>query len=482
MTGVPRAASLGVVDALQLTDRLELADGALTRDELLALVHATAHACRATGPGDVLLAAENRAGTVAAWLGAMHAGRRVTLVNPELPPDALARLHDPASAALAVGPAAWLGSASFDATLPRISLEDVESGRLGASDPSAERRVGSTILATSGTTGASKLVEWPWSALVHSARNMAMVGRYDREDVVVTSLPLFHANALLCVVLAGLLSGSVVGIDRKFSARGFSASMHRFGGTKTSLLGSMAQLVLETDVGPLAPVRRMMVAPCEGRIADELRARYGTSVAQIYGQTDICILLWNDDVAGDHDDCGLPLPGWEAAIDGDAAEGGELLVRPTEPDIATLGYVGDDDLTVRSRRDFWFHTGDRFSCADGRYTFRGRTKDVIRTRGENVSCGEVEAVLRAIDGVNDAAVVGRPNRLGEEDVIAVLESAERDLDAFRVRLGAACAQQLPPHARPTAFAIVAELPRTPTEKIAKPLIDLDQLQLVPVAP
>jgi carnitine-CoA ligase len=464
----------------RLAPRMTFADGEVRRDELLGMVHRAASACAAAAPGDVLLAAENRVGTVATWLGAMLAARRVVLLNPEIPSPGVERLLGPLTVSVVSGSDQWLRSHDVAPGAERLPFLAVEKGAPHESCEESLGLRGSTVLTTSGTTGASKLVEWPWSALHHNAANMAMVGRYGQEDTVVTSLPLFHANARLVVLLAGMITGASVCVDRKFSARQFSVTMRAYGATKTSFLGSMAQLALERDQGAPIALERMVVAPCDGGTAAALRRRYGASVAQIYGQTDISILMWNDDVSEASPELGVPLPGWEAAIDGDATTGGELLVRPTMANIAALGYVGDDSLTVSSRRDFWFHTGDLLSRAAGRYSFRGRLKDVIRTRGENVSCGEVEAVLRDVDGIVDVAVVGRSNRLGEEDVIAVVETTARDVATLLGGLDAVCRAQLPPFARPVGLAAMTHLPRTPTLKVAKQEIDLDSLDILAV--
>ena len=454
-------------------------DGAVTRDELLTMVSRGAEACAQLPPGDIQLAAENRPGTIALWLGSMLAGKRVFLVNPDMPTTAIEKLRRPHDVALVSGPSYWLDREYPHTARAVLPLEEVEDG--GPADFLIEHTTkvsGSTILATSGTTGASKLVEWRWPALQHAAQNMAMVGRYSTDDVIVTSLPLFHANALLVVVLAGIVAGSTVAIDHKFSARRFSQTMRRYDANKTSLLGSMAQLILEKDEERPTAVERMIVAPCTAVTADKLHTSYGASVAQIYGQTDIGIVLWNDKVTSADSGCGIPLPGWEVTIDGDSGSDGDLMVRSMVAGVCASGYIDDDALTNRSRRDFWFHTGDIFSQVGDIYFYKGRNKDVLRTRGENVSCGEVEEVLRSVRGVTDAVVIGRPNRLGEDDVIAVVECDVPRLSVIIERIYDACQKQLSPHARPVGLAQMDSLPRTATEKISKELIDLDTLSIV----
>lgn len=429
--------------------------------------------------GDVVvIGAKNASPTLAAWLGTMAAGHLALLANPDLPPTVLSRVLQDDWRTHFIGEDGWLER--HGASHPNASSFSDIAGSDEADDTCGDpgEFAGSTILLTSGTTGGSKAVEWSWPALVHSAETMAMVGRYTSNSSVATSLPLFHANALLVVLLAGMLKGTEVGILRKFSATSFSRDMRAVGATRTSLLGSMAYLILERDEPPFVRLDRLLVAPCDPDMAKELERRYGCSVAQIYGQTDVGICLWNEEVTEETPGCGVALPGWEVDLlrTEDAKSVGELLVRSNRPHIAASGYFGDPELTVYTRRDFWFHTGALFSREGDHYRYRGRLKDVIRTRGENVHCGEVEDVLRLADGIRDVAVLGRTNELGEDDVIAVIET-DLALDDAIAGIGDQVVEHLPSYAHPVAAAVVHSLPRTPTEKVAKSRIDLDALNV-----
>ena len=84
---------------------------------------------------------------------------------------------------------------------------------------------------------------------------------------------------------------------------------------------------------------------------------------------------------------------------------------------AHAGYFGMDDKTVEAWRNLWFHTGDlgRFD-QDGALTFLDRKKDAIRRRGENISSMELEAEVYVFAAVAEAAVVGVPSDVGEDDV------------------------------------------------------------------
>jgi acyl-CoA synthetase (AMP-forming)/AMP-acid ligase II len=98
---------------------------------------------------------------------------------------------------------------------------------------------------------------------------------------------------------------------------------------------------------------------------------------------------------------------------------GEILVRGPQ---VMRGYWKEPEATAKALRDGWLWTGDlAVADEDGIYEIVGRSKELIITGGLNVYPAEVEHVLRAAPGVDDAAVVGVPSaRWGEEGVAVVV--------------------------------------------------------------
>jgi crotonobetaine/carnitine-CoA ligase len=143
---------------------------------------------------------------------------------------------------------------------------------------------------------------------------------------------------------------------------------------------------------------------------------------------------------------------------------GELeLSNPT----LMLGYHGMPEETAAVLVDGWLRTGDLVrDNGDGTYTFVGRRKEVIRRRGENLAPTEVEAALEAHPEVAEAAVVGVPSELSEEEVKAFVvlraggAAAAAELHAF-------AASRLIAFKLPRYIELVDELPHTPTGRIAK---------------
>jgi carnitine-CoA ligase len=143
---------------------------------------------------------------------------------------------------------------------------------------------------------------------------------------------------------------------------------------------------------------------------------------------------------------------------------GELELRNP---VVMRGYYEMPEATAAVFHDGWLRTGDLVQAnADGTYTFLGRKKDVIRRRGENLSPAEVEAVLERHADVAEAAVVGVPSELSEEDVKAfVVAEAGRHIDA--ADLHAYAREHLATFKVPRYIEIVDALPHTPTGRLAK---------------
>src|SRR4029450_4468483 len=131
------------------------------------------------------------------------------------------------------------------------------------------------------------------------------------------------------------------------------------------------------------------------------------------------------------------------------------------------GYYEMPDETAEVLVDGWLRTGDLVrDNGDETFTFVGRKKEVIRRRGENLSPSEVEAALERHPDVAEAAVIGVPSDLSEEDVKAfVIPAPGRQVDVRA--LHAFAGEHLARFKVPRYFEIVDSLPHTPTGRLAK---------------
>jgi crotonobetaine/carnitine-CoA ligase len=154
-------------------------------------------------------------------------------------------------------------------------------------------------------------------------------------------------------------------------------------------------------------------------------------------------------------------------IEGRAASVGEVGELELKNPAVMLGYYDMPEETEKVLSDGWLRTGDLVRVnSDGTYTFVGRQKELIRRRGENLSPVEVEAALEAHPEVAEAAVVGVPSELTEEEVKAFIVLVEgATVSPAEVRDFAA--GHLAPFKVPRYVEIVDQLPHTPTGRIAK---------------
>jgi crotonobetaine/carnitine-CoA ligase len=334
------------------------------------------------------------------------------------------------------------------------------------------------ILFTSGTTGPSRGVCCPHGQLVQWGHTVGRALELGPADVLHTSLPLFHTNALNAFLQA-IVAGAAFSVGARFSASRFFADAADAGATVTYLLGAMVNMVQAQPPGERDRAHRVTraLAPASpAALCGPFAERFGVTLLDGFGTTETNLVLGSSVSTvgqGPPGSLGRVVDGFAArvvdrhGVELPAGEAGELLVRTELPHAFATGYWDDPEHTAHRFRDGWFHTGDRVvRDADGWFRFVDRIKDVIRRRGENVSGYEVEQVLLRHPAVADAAVFAVPSDLAEDEVMAVLVPAtDAHLDPAEVLEH--CAGELPYFAVPRYLETAAELPLTATGKVRK---------------
>jgi long-chain acyl-CoA synthetase len=153
-------------------------------------------------------------------------------------------------------------------------------------------------------------------------------------------------------------------------------------------------------------------------------------------------------------------------------EAGELLVAGPQ---LMSGYYGDHEQTERSlTRDeagtVWLHTGDVVRYDErGYFSIVDRKKDMIIRSGLKIYPQKVEKVLRGHKGVSDVAVVGRPDAVHTQVVVAVVVPSVKPEDPKQLEadLRALCREHLAPYEVPARIEFVEKLPRSPLGKLLK---------------
>ncbi|NNU63217.1 ATP-dependent acyl-CoA ligase [Ochrobactrum soli] len=334
------------------------------------------------------------------------------------------------------------------------------------------------ILYTSGTTGPAKGVCCPQAQFfwwgVGTARGLGI----REDDVLLTTLPLFHTNALNCFWQA-LLTGSTYVLEPKFSASGYWKAVKHHKATIGYFLGAMAAILLSRppeDSDIQHSMRTALGGGVPERFHKPFLERFGVPLLDAYGSTETNFVFASNIPPAKPGTMGYLCPGFDARIvdeddvDVPEAEPGELLLRADEPFAFATGYFGMQDKTVEAWRNLWFHTGDRVARdPDGNYRFIDRMKDVIRRRGENISSWEVEQVLLSHPAISSCAVYAVPSDFGEDEVMAaILPETGNRIDP--IDIVDFCNSRLAYFAVPRFIDIVSQLPLTENGKIRKALL------------
>jgi crotonobetaine/carnitine-CoA ligase len=331
------------------------------------------------------------------------------------------------------------------------------------------------ILYTSGTTGPAKGVTCPHAQYYWWGVNTARILGVRADDVLGTTLPLFHINALNTLAQASL-TGCRAAFETRFSASDFWRAMAASEATVVYLLGAMVPILLAQPARPAERAHRVRIGLGPGvpaAAADAFRARTGIVLLEGYGSTETNFVIATAADSPRTGVMGRLQPGFQARVvdehDVELPPGaaGELVLRADEPFAFATGYFGMPDATIGAWRNLWFHTGDRV-VREGDDTFRfvDRIKDAIRRRGENVSSYEVEQVLLSHPDVGAAAVYPVRSELAEDEVMAALVP-QPGRSLHPAELARFCAARLPHFAVPRYIDVVSDLPRTENGKIQK---------------
>jgi acyl-CoA synthetase (AMP-forming)/AMP-acid ligase II len=300
-----------------------------------------------------------------------------------------------------------------------------------------------------------------------------MLGVSARDRCVFVT-PLFHGNANGAWTSA-LLHGASVVFPRRFSAHGFWRLVDLYRPTYLFTLAPILNIVLGLGRSEMEDrhTLRVIVALGAGAAAADIEARLRAPVIDWYGMTEAGTGTYTR--LGDErrrGSAGRPFPSSSMRIlreDGTAAAAGEVGEVVFGLDgIGFTGYVEDAEATAAAVRDGFFLTGDLgYFDEDDFFYFVDRKKDVVRRGGENISSVEIETVLRRHPAIADVAVVGAPDPLLGERVVAFVVPADEHAPPTVDDVRAFGTVELAAFKLPDAVVCVPELPRTATGKVEK---------------
>lgn len=476
----------------------------LSYRQTLAAVHAT-RGLLGDAPRRVALALPNGIANAVLWLSALSGGHTLVPMPPDSPaaerqrliqrfaPNVLVveRREDAASVARRGARVLTLAECEH-ALVAHAALREAEG---------AAGRRGHVCLTTSGSTGEPKGVMLGERQIVWTAEQVRLTHGLGLDDCGLTMLPFSHVNAPVVSLCASLLAGGTVVIARRFSTHHFWEWVERYDVSWVSLVPTILAFLLQTERPAFLPGRLRFVRSASAPLpVVQLKAferHFGIPVIETYGLTEAASQVTANPVpperhkpgsvgrpAGvalriceprpqqaDRQHAGMwgGTPVAAADVLHDVAPGalGEICVRG--PSVIPA-YVGD--ASPEAFQGGWFRTGDLGYQDDEGYVYiTGRLREVIIRGGENIAPREVEEVLLGAAGVREAAVVGEPDALYGQQVVAYIVPADAGWSEIQeAALRAQCAAELASYKIPVRFVPVATLPRTRSGKVQRHLL------------
>jgi long-chain acyl-CoA synthetase len=461
----------------------------------------------------VLIALGNRLEFITSYLGVLRAQAVAVPVNPTSTEDELVRMIADSGSRLALGDTATLpqlrpavrrvlaargdqDDAQLDPDLiersvpTRVVVLDEtpqddeigfdalveEEGRPVPPLPDPDKLA--VLLYTSGTSGRPRAAMLSHRALL---ANLEQAGEVEPpmmhgDDVVLGVLPLFHVYGLNAVLGGVLWHRCKLVLVGRFDPE---AVLDLIEDEACSVIPVAPPafaywLPMERLRERLGPVRLMLSgsAPLSRELSEEFAAATGLEIQQGYGLTEASPVVTSTlcSTGPKAGSVGAALPGIEIKLldehgnPPDGADPGEIVIKGRN---LFSGYWPDGSGGVDD--EGWWSTGDvGFLDQDGDLFLVDRIKELIIVSGFNVYPTEVEDVIREVEGVSEAAVIGVPDDATGEAVVAYVRAeAGEDASAIEAAVRSRCDERLARFKRPHRVEVVDELPLTVTGKVRK---------------
>jgi long-chain acyl-CoA synthetase len=366
-----------------------------------------------------------------------------------------------------------------------VNLEEINRDEYG--EIPAPRIIPNDLAAliyTSGSTGFPKGVIMTHQSMVFASWSLIEYLRLNEDEKILLLLPLAFDYGLYQLLMAVTIGGTLI-VEQSFT---FQASIYR-------LIDK-----LKPTVFPGVPmVYAMMIATHRktGLSFDCIRKVTNTAAAlpaefipdlkkifpnalifKMYGLTEckrVCYLE-PELIDAKPASVGKAIPGTEVFLlspDGESVPpGGRGILHIRGPHLM-LGYWKNEELSKEMLKP-GFLPGERILCSndwfrmdeEGFLYFLGRTDDIIKTRGEKVSPVEVENVIYNMPGIREVAVIGVPDEIMGESIIAFVTIHDNisldEKDVIRE-----CMSGLESHMVPAKVIFLNEMPKSPNGKIDK---------------
>jgi long-chain acyl-CoA synthetase len=345
----------------------------------------------------------------------------------------------------------------------------------------AEPDEAALILYTSGTTGFAKGATLSHGNVRSNVTEFNRLCRMQCDDRILVAVPLFHCFGQNALMNSALNVGATLVLQRKFDPQESKRLISDERVTQLYGVPTMFQLLYDAcRPSDLASVKYCFsaAATLPLQVSRRWHEKFGMPIHEGYGLTETSpFASYNHESRHVPGSIGTPIDSVEMKIidpeTGQTCPPGELGEIAIRGPNVMLGYWNRPADTADAIRDGWFHSGDIGRMDEhGYFYIVDRVKDMIAVGGTKVFPAEVERVLLDHPAVSQVAVVGLPDQVFGEQVVAfvVLRVAEPGGEA-RGKLAVDIKQQarrsLANYKVPQHVFFLDELPRNPSGKVLK---------------
>jgi acyl-CoA synthetase (AMP-forming)/AMP-acid ligase II len=363
-----------------------------------------------------------------------------------------------------------------------IDQQPLDEGQYTCPDACYEPEAILALIYTSGTTGRPKGVTVTHANILANVHHFNYWMRYQEGGVFLHAAPMFHIADFPALFAAPAFGACQTALP-SFSPAAFCEAVENERVNYTVLVPTMINLLTQLpDVKTFDLSSVHVLAYGGSPMAPELISHTrellpNAKLVQVYGLSETGLLtgLQDEDHAGAKLlSCGRPSPGIDLQVADESGkqmesgQHGELIVRGEN---VMAGYWNDRDDTTTALRNGFFRTGDiGYQDADGYFYILDRLKDMIVTGGENVYCGEVEAVILTYPAVRESAVFGIPDpKWGE--LVAACVVFKPGMNATADELMRHCRKTLANYKIPRRVEFSeTDLPKSGSGKVLKRLL------------
>ena len=335
------------------------------------------------------------------------------------------------------------------------------------------------ILYTSGTTGFAKGATLSHRNVRTNVCAFNHLCEMQSHDRMLLAVPLFHCFGQNALLNSAFNVGATLVLQERFDLNETRRLIKQHKVSQLYGVPMMFQLLHDScDVSELASIRYCFsaAATLPLQVSQQWQAKFKMPIFEGYGLTETSpFASYNHRVKFVPGSIGSPIDGVEMRIvhaeTGEACSVGELGEIAIRGPNVMLGYWNRPDDTAAAIRDGWFHSGDIGRVdEDGFFYIVDRVKDMISIGGVKVFPAEVERVLLDHPRIAQIAVVGVPDPVFGEQVVAFYVSTseqDHDSDAVEKQIVDFAKTQLSNFKMPRQFFALEELPRNPSGKILK---------------